>query len=218
MRPRYTLRSRISADSSASAASPRARSTAITSSASDSPIPRSIALSMSTSGPRSPRTSQKPDCTQEMLSCSPSGTVMCSTAPVSSRCIHCWPPTSSASPARYPCMTGSPTTSKSRPSHQASTATWKFGRSHAASARETIGRSRGSWPKCSRSSRRTADSGSGACSCAHSVSRLSAPASSSGSTDGILPQDQRASWKMIPSAVRLPSRTVLTPWRSPTRW
>ena len=28
----------------------------------------------------------------------------------------------------------------------------------------------------------------------------------------------RASWKMIPSAVRRPAVTVLTPWRRPTWW
>jgi hypothetical protein len=35
---------------------------------------------------------------------------------------------------------------------------------------------------------------------------------------GRAPPPQRLSWKMIPSAVRPPLVTVLTPWRIPTRW
>ena len=44
-------------------------------------MPRSVLVSIATSGPSSSRTSQRPDCTQAMLSCSPSGTVTCSTGP-----------------------------------------------------------------------------------------------------------------------------------------
>jgi hypothetical protein len=57
-------------------------------------------LSITTSGPDASRTSQKLDCTHEMLSCSASGTVTCSTAPGWSRLSHSCPPTSWDSPAR----------------------------------------------------------------------------------------------------------------------
>ena len=46
--------------------------------------------------------------------------------------------------------------------------------------------------------------------------KMKAPKSSE---SGSRPQrPHRASWKMIPSAVRLPAVIVLTPWRMPTRW
>src|SRR4051794_30237641 len=79
-----------------------------------------------------------------------------------------------------------PTSSCSRPSSHASTATWTFGRSQPGSGRLTTGICAGSAPKCSRSRRRTGGSGSGACCSAHSTRRWIAPASSSGSTAGHL--------------------------------
>ena len=56
-------------------------------------------------------------------------------------------PASSASPISYPGIVARPTSSKVRPARNASIATWRFGRSHACSARVTIGSSVGSASK-----------------------------------------------------------------------
>jgi hypothetical protein len=63
-------------------------------------MPWSRLVSITMSGPSSSRTSQTPDCTQAMLSCSPSGTVTCWTAPSWNAAPHSDVCTNSASPAR----------------------------------------------------------------------------------------------------------------------
>jgi hypothetical protein len=115
------------------------------------------------------------------LSCSPRDTSTCSTPPISASDPHSPPRTSSASPARYPCITAIPTTSNSRPTSHPSNATCTLGRSQAASGRVTTGSPVGSVPKCCDKRRRSADSGCGECCSAHCARRFSAPASSSGS-------------------------------------
>ncbi len=53
---------------------------------------------------------------------------------------------------------------------------------------------------------------------AHPAARPDARRGAAGERVRPLRAGQRASWKMIPSAVRLPAVIVLTPWRMPTRW